>query len=237
MRFRFALFTTALAAASMLLAPPAQASTSKLSKSDLAFVTDSSQRLGIPPLVRESLIAKLEQGLVPESMTGSLPTKTDTSISPERMVTRKEFADGSVSQTTFQLPATQSKKSVGGAVVTPLSVTGCGDSPGVGTFAFQGCTVRTDQFSFTLAFEADGYLGTNCSFPGSISRIYGAWYSGIGATGGISQEILQQYQNCNSPARARASALVTYNVGPVPYSFTASLTFYVQNGSRWDTSP
>ncbi len=132
MRFRFALFTTALAAASMLLAPPAQASTSKLSKSDLAFVTDSSQRLGIPPLVRESLIAKLEQGLVPESMTGSLPTKTDTSISPERMVTRKEFADGSVSQTTFQLPATQSKKSVGGAVVTPLSVTGCGTPPGLG---------------------------------------------------------------------------------------------------------
>lgn len=218
----------------MVLAPPAQAAdVHTLSDTDRAFVMDSSVRLGIAQPVRDRLIANLEKGIVPESMTGAAPVSTKTKKQTTKTEVRKEFGDGSVSLTTFEDPV---KHLTGGPKqVTPMSVAGCADYSGVGTFEFRHCQVRTDQFTFTMAFESDGRRGSSCSpsFAGAIYNIYGAWYSGVGSVGGISQEVLQGTQSCSGPARARASALV--NMGW--YSTTASLTFYVQNGSRWDTSP
>lgn len=235
MKFRSALVAAALAATAMVLAPPAQATDSHtLSDSDRAFVMESSERLGIAPPVRDRLIANLEKGVVPESMTGASPVSTKTKKQPDKTEVRKEFGDGSVSLTTFQNP-TEHRSGGSKAEVTPMSISNCADYTGVGTFEFRHCQVRTDQFSFTMAFESDGRLGSSCSpsFAGAIYNIYGAWYSGVGSVGGITQEVLQGVQNCSGAARARASALV--NMGW--YSTTASLTFYVQNSSRWDTSP
>lgn len=235
MRFRTALLVAAVAAASTLFAAPAQGAVdTKLSDADLAFVMESSERLGIAPPVRDRLIANLEKGIVPLSMTGATPVSSKTRKLPEKMVVRKEFADGSISETTFE-NATEHRSGASKGDVTPMSVSGCVDYSGVGTWEFRGCDVRTDQFSFTMAFESDGRRGTNCtsSFNARIYNIYGAWYSGVGSVGGITQEVLQGQQSCSGAARARASALV--NMGW--YSTTASLTFYAQNTSRWDTSP
>lgn len=236
MKLRSLLLTAALAASSLLLAPQAQAATNtNLTDADRAFVTEASERLGIPAPVRDRLMANLEKGILPLSMTGAEPTSTKTKKSPEQKVVRKEFADGSVSQTTFQLPTKVKASPAGSTNPTPMSVRNCVDYGGTGTFEFRSCDVRTDQVSYTLAFESDGRLGSSCSptFAAKIYNIYGAWYSGVGAVGGITQEVLQGTQSCNGPARARASAIVSMGF----YSFTASLTFYVQNGSRWDTSP
>lgn len=218
----------------MVLAPPAQAADGHtLSDTDRAFVMDSSVRLGITPQVRDRLIDNLEKGIVPESMTGADPVSTKTKKHPDKTEVRKEFRDGSVALTTFEDPV---KHPTGGPKeLTPMSVAGCVEYGGVGTFEFRHCQVRTDQIAFTMAFESDGRRGSSCSpsFAGAIYNIYGAWYSGVGTVGNIRQEVLQGTQSCSGPARARASALV--NMGW--YSTTASLTFYVQNGSRWDTSP
>lgn len=219
----------------MVLAPPAQAADGyTLSDADRAFVTESSERLGIAPPVRDRLIANLEKGIMPESMTGADPVSTKTKNQPDKMEVRKEFGDGSVSLTTFQNP-TEHRSGKPKAELTPMSVRNCVDYSGVGTWEFRSCDVRTDQFAFTMAFESDGRLGSSCSstFAAKIYNIYGAWYSGVGSAGAISQQVLQGTQSCSGAARARASVLV--NMGW--YSTTASLTFYVQNGSRWDTSP
>lgn len=234
MRFRIALLTAALAATSMLLAPPAQALTPGLTATDLAFVMDSSLRLGISPKVRDRLIANLEKGIQPESATGAEPISTKTKRSPEKTVVTKEFSDGSVAETTFEDPARGETGPTKGEV-TPMSIRGCSDWSGVGTWEFRNCSVRTDQFTFSMGFDSDGRRGTDCSpnFAAKIYSVYGAWYSGVGSVGGITQEVLQGTQNCSSAARGRASAIVSMTY----YSFTVSLTFYVQNTSRWDTSP
>jgi hypothetical protein len=235
LKLKSALLAAALAASVLVLAPPAQAADGHaLSDADRAFVMESSERLGIAPPVRDRLIANLEKGIVPESMTGADPVSTKTKKQPDKMEVRKEFGDGSVSLTTFENP-TEHLSGGSKAEVAPMSVTNCADYSGVGTWEFRHCQVRTDQFSFTMAFESDGRLGSSCSasFAAKIYNVYGAWYSGVGSVSGISQEVLQGTQSCSGAARARASALV--NMGW--YSTTASLTFYVQNGSRWDTSP
>ena len=195
---------------------------------------ESSERLGIAPPVRDRLIANLEQGIFPESMTGADPVSTKTKKQPDKTEVRSEFGDGSVSLTTFENP-TDHRSGGPKSDVTAMSVRGCTDYSGVGTWEFRRCQVRTDQFSFTMAFESDGRLGSSCSpsFAGAIYNIYGAWYAGLGSVSGISQQVLQGTQSCSAPARARATALIDMTY----YTTTASLTIYVQNTSRWDTSP
>ncbi|XAS69256.1 hypothetical protein V3C33_08405 [Micrococcaceae bacterium Sec5.7] len=235
LKVKAALLAAAMVAASMLLSPPAQAAVgTPLSEADLAFVTESSERLGIAPPVRDRLIANLEKGIVPQSMTGAAPISSKTKNQPDKMVIRKEFEDGSVSLTTFQ-NATEHRTGRPKDYVTPMSVSNCVDYSGVGTWEFRSCDVRTDQFAFTMAFESDGRRGSSCSptFAAKIYNIYGAWYTGVGSASTITQQVLQGTQSCSGPARARASTSV--NMGW--YSTTASLTFYAQNGSRWDTSP
>ncbi len=45
---------------------------------------ESSERLGIAPPVRDRLIANLEQGIFPESMTGADPVSTKTKKQPDK---------------------------------------------------------------------------------------------------------------------------------------------------------
>ena len=235
MKLRALLISAALAASTFILAPTAQASVvTNLTDADRAFVTASSERLGVPAPVRNRLLANLEKGIIPLSATGAEPTSTKTKKSPEKTVIRKEFADGSVSETTFALPERKSSK-LGSTEPSPMSVRNCVDYGGVGTWEYRSCDVRTDQVTHTIAFESDGRLGSSCSptFAARIYSIYGAWYTGVGAAGAITQQVLQGTQSCSGPARARATTVVSMGF----YSFTASLTFYVQNTSRWDTSP
>lgn len=211
----------------------AQQSEVQLSASDIAYMTDSSARLGIAPDVRDRIIDNLKHGILPMSATSANAVETKTTESPGQSVVRKVFADGSVAVTTYELPTEDGLLEASGQPVL-RSIRNCYDQTGVGTFPFAHCQVRTDQVTWTLAFEADGQLGTNCQFPARISRIYGSWYSGVGAASSPTQEILQSTQSCSgAPARARSTTNVTVGL----YTFSASLTLWVNNTSRWDTSP
>lgn len=62
----------AVSLVTLLFAPPEQAVGTKLSTSDLAFMIDSSERLGISHRVRDQLISNMEQGIMPLSMSGAV---------------------------------------------------------------------------------------------------------------------------------------------------------------------
>lgn len=219
-----------------ILGPAAFASAQSLSESDRAFVVAASERLGMSPAARDSLIAKLERGALPDSMTGASPDRTTTRDIEGATVVRKEFPDGSVAQTTFGIPNSSRQTSSRNNV--PMSVAGCVDYAGAGRYYYSNCRVRTDQATFTMEYQANGYLGTNCSrWPAQITAIYGTWYTGIGSASSPWNEVLRSTEGCGNAASARGNVQVTINAGPLSYSYTVSLTFYVQGTSRWDTSP
>ncbi|GAA1050152.1 hypothetical protein [Arthrobacter russicus] len=223
-----------IAAFALSIAPPAQASPAdvvSLSAEDLTFLESQSQVLGIEVQVRDRLIANLKQGKLPESSTGATPVSTVTDVEPGFEVTTKTFSDGSVSKSSIQIP----KRSVPGAPVM-FDISECRDTSGVGVFPFTNCKVRTNQFTFNIEYRADGALGTNGNnryFTARIDRIYGSQWSGVGSASGPRDEMLNQYQSGSTPASARSS----YQVSIGLIGATQSLTFYVQDNRRWDTSP
>ncbi|NYE94026.1 hypothetical protein FHU41_000247 [Psychromicrobium silvestre] len=217
-----------------LAAPPpaATASTAKLSQADEQFYRDRATNLGMNKAAINRMIVNLKKGILPLSQTSGSPVSETSKTENGFAVTTKTFADGSISKSSFEIP-----KRITPGAATPFSIGGCSDQSGVGVFPFTGCKVRTDQATLTIEFEADGRLGSNGnnpSFAAKITRIYGAWISTAGSASGPTMEVLTGTQVGSSPARARTSYLVT---GGGIGTTTVSLTFYVRDGSRWDTSP
>lgn len=206
----------------------------KLSESDITFINQSSERLGISPSAKNKIIRNLERGIVPQSVTGEGQVSETKTVRGDTTVFRRVFSDGSVSESSFKdiSPATVPASND----VTPRSVTGCSDSWVGARIRFIGCDVRTDQALFTLAFKTDGYMGSACissAQASEVTRASGAWYSGVGSASLPVSEILVQRESCGRYAMARAST----NVQTGLYSFTASVTFRVGGGFRNDVSP
>jgi hypothetical protein len=197
---------------------------------ELAAQLDArAEMLGITDEVKDSLIEKYLDGEELDSASGADPVSSSTYVEQGFEVTRNEYADGSISLNSAQIPHFEPAEGYG-----TRSVTQCVKYQGVGYFPFENCLIETTQLFYSQSFRMDGFNGSSGTFYGGITSVYDLDYVAVGvAVTGTSLTIIKANQNASGPAKATGTVYWSTIGG----SGQNRVSGYVNYGSIYDTAP
>jgi len=217
----------ALFAAAVLVvssAVPAQASGGP----DLDGIRARLADAGVDTQTQDRLMAKLLAGEDWDSVTGAEPVSERTEIVGDQEVTTRIYADGSPAISSIEVPQ------VIGSSGAPRSVSGCREGAGAGNFPFYDCRVQTNTALYSITFLSDGRRSSIGQAQVTNYRQIGYW-TGAATVNSTRFNLVRRDQSGTSPAHVQGSLYVTFLLGSG--SGVYSLSFYVRDTSRWDSTP
>lgn len=186
-------------AAPAVVAPPVENATSDDSKEVKAWL----DKYDVPVKAQETIVEKLANGILPDSMNGSKPVEEETFQIPSEIGTRSIFADGSISIASVS----DSRQGASGAI-TPYSVDSCAVTGGSGWGRWSNCSVNISNGAISMAFMA-----TFERYQGVDPKIVSVWSATSKSNyGTITKPTLRIHKKQGNPALAYAKAKYTsYN--------------------------
>jgi len=193
-----------------------------------AIIRDKLLDAGVKPSVVQALIKKWRNGIVWDNSNGTEPLRSSTEFRSGFEVTTSWFPDGSISVSKLEIPT-----KLGSGEIMPMSIKGCREGSGVGSFPFYDCRVSTDNFNWSLDFLADGMRSTIGRAQVSNLRDPG-WFVGGATVSNHTLTVLRATQSGTYPAHGKLT--VYWNAVLGAGSGTYRLNFYVRDMTRWDTN-
>lgn len=155
------------------------------------------EKYDVPVETQETIVKKLENGVLLNSMDGSKPVKEETFQTPSEIGTRSTFADGSISITSVN----DSSQSASNAV-TPYAVSNCVVTGGSGWGRWSNCSVNISNGVISMAFMA-----TFERYQGVDPKIVSVWSATSKSSyGTITKPTLKIHKKQGNPALAVAKA-------------------------------
>lgn len=193
-----------------------------------AIIREKLLHAEVKPAVVQSLIKKWRNGIAWDNSNGSEPLRSSSEVRSGFEVTTSWFADGSISISEIEIP-----QKMNSGDISLMSITGCREGSGVGSFPFYDCRVKTDNFNWSLDFLADGMRSTIGRAQVSNLRDPG-WFVGGATVASHSLTVLRATQSGTTPAHGKLTVYwnAIYGAG----SGTYRLNLYVRDMTRWDTN-
>lgn len=212
------------------LANPAFAETQEFTQAQEQSVRSNMTSLGIDGPTQDSLIVKMESGLLPDSLDpDATPVQVFTFDTAQEAGEVRVYADGSRTKVAVQEDGqTSSVPQRGGGSVRASegSITKCTVKTFSGGSSHRGCLVKMSTIVYVAVFNADYTLvnGGNSY----ISSAYGWGCAGFGCS--IEKTgITKKKADLNGPAKAEMRVRVA--VGPL--ATTGYLQLFVKGSRAW----
>lgn len=205
--------------AAALLLTISMTTAANASDSTSADVYKRMNELGVAAEYQDSLVALIISGGVPLSnIEGSVPVSVRSYIQSNWSITKSVYADGSVSESKYELPQ------------SPLlrSISGCKVQSGTGYKNYRGCIVSNHTIPMSFGFTADYGI-----VLGARDAIFSAYDPFVFCFGGSCSDgtlnITKKYEDATGAANAKLASVYTLAGGFV--SYTASISLQVGSDS------
>lgn len=149
------------------MTPVMAAEGSALTADEEQQVRLSMDELGIAPEDQDSILSRMADGVLPESLVGeSEPVEVETFTDGQFNVERFIFADGSRSETRVEVP----QEAAAGGISPMLSACTIPHGPYPTGYSFSNCSVQHSTVGLNMSFSINGRTaGHTSSYPPRIT--------------------------------------------------------------------